>query len=210
MNAAAIASPVSGPDADPLAAWDSLMSAYDAAKAADDEINRRYNAASAAYRVDKPAEPEVDTVLLFGFLLGHCDIARRRLLYRDDLDELQRQIIAAKGVTLWERVDRNPERIAEIDKVREFRRLHAEAEQRHNISALDDEWGAAGDCLSNALAALLLAPAPDYSAVRWKLSRLFGPDATGPVAHDERSIPCWNCEFTDAVIADMARLGGAA
>lgn len=209
MSAAAIASPVSRPDADILAAWDYLMAEYLAAKAADEEINQRYDAASAACTADAPAEPDINTVLIFGNCLGsHVD--KRRLIYSQELDELQCQIIAANGVTLWERVDRNPERVAELDKVREFRRLHAEAEQRHNISALDNEWGAAGDRLSNARAALLLAPAPDYSAVRWKLDQLFGPQATGPVADDERSIPCWKCEFTDAVIADMARLGGAA
>ena len=205
MNAAAIASPVTGPDADTLAAWDRLMSAYDAAKAADDEINRRYDAASAA----SPAEPEIDTVLIFGNCLGSA-IDRRRLIYAQDLDELQRQITAAKGVTLWEKVDRNPERLAELNKVREFRRLLDETEQRHGLSAIDAEWSAAGHRLADTRAALLLAPAPGYSAVRWKLDQLFGPEATGPVADEERSIPCWNCEFTDAVIADMARLGGAA
>lgn len=209
MNAAAIASPVSGPDADILAAWDSLMAAFLAAKAADNEINLRYDAASAACTADKPAEPHVNTRLIFGNCLD-SRVDHRRLIYSQDLDELQRQIIAAKGVTLWEKVDRNPERIAELDKVREFRRLLAEAEQRHNISALDDEWDAAGHRFSNARAALMLAPAPHYSAVRWKLDQLFGPDATGPIGDEERSIPCWDCGFTDGVIADMERLGGAA
>lgn len=208
MSAAAIASPVSGPDADILAAWNCLMAEFLAAKADDDEINRRYDAASAACTAETPPEPDINTVLIFGNCLG-SHVEKRRLIYSQDLDELQRQIIAAKGVTLWEKVDRNPERVAELDKVREFRRLLAEAEQRHNISALDDEWGAAGNRHSNASAALLLAPAPDYSAVRWKLDQLFGPEATGPIADDERSIPCWKCKFTDAVIADMARLGGA-
>jgi hypothetical protein len=208
MSAAANASLAVRHDADSTTAWDSLMAALHAAKAADEEINRRYDAASAACTADTPAEPDVDTALIFGnFLSRHVD--RRRLIYSQDLDELQRQIIAAKGVTLWEKVDRNPDRIAELNKVREFRRLLAEAEQRHNISALDDESGAAGDRLSNTRAALLLAPAPGYSAVRWKLDQLFGPEATGPIGDDERSIPCWNCEFTDAVIADMERLGGA-
>lgn len=209
MSAAAIASPVSDLGADALAAWDHLMSAYMAAKAADDDINRRYDAASASCTAASPAEPEIDTVLIFGNCLGSA-IDRRRLIYAQDLDELQRQIIAAKGVTLWEKFDRNPERIAELEKVREFRRLLNEAEQRHGLSALDAEWSAAGHRLADTRAALLLAPAPGYSAVRWKLDQLFGPEATGPVADDERSIPCWNCEFTDAVIADMARLGGAA
>lgn len=86
----------------------------------------------------------------------------------------------------------------------------AEAEQRHNLPALEDEWAAAGERLSNARAALLIAPAPDYAAVQWKLDQLFGPEATGAVRDTDRGIPCWSVELTDAVIADMARLGGAA
>jgi hypothetical protein len=208
MSALAITSPVALPDA--LTVWKRLMAAYDAAKAADDDINARYDAAAAAHEADKPAEPDVNMVLLFGVLLGRCDIARRRLLYRDDLDELQRQILAAKGVTRWERIDRDPERIAELDKLREYRRLIAESEQRHGISALDDEWAEAGKRLADARTALLLAPAPDYAAVRWKLDQLFGPEATGSVSDEERSAPCWDAVLTDAVIADMDRLGGAA
>jgi hypothetical protein len=132
------------------------------------------------------------------------------LLYVDDLDDWQRRFVAAKGVTMWERVDRNPNRFAELDKIREFRRLHAASEERHRISALDDEWEKAGKQLCDARDALLLAHAPDYAAVRWKLDQLFGPEATGPVSDEGRGIPSWNCELTDAVIADMARLGGAA
>lgn len=207
-SAAASKSPVE--QLDTRTEWDRLMVAFLAAQAADDEINQRHDAALAAFTADKPAEPEIDMVLIFSHVLGSCDIARRRLLYTDNIDQLQQQIIAATGVTRWERVDRNPERIAEFDKVREFRRLLAAAEQRHNLSAQEDEWGAAGDRLSNARAALLLAPAPDYAAVQWKLDQLFGPEATGAVGDNDRGIPCWNCELTDAVIADMARLGGAA
>src|SRR3546814_17037470 len=129
MNAAAIASPVSGPDADILAAWDSLMAAFLAAKAADDEINARYDEASAACTADTPAEPDINTALIFGNCLGgHID--QRRLIYSQDLDELQRQIIAAQGVPRWARVDRHPERIAESDKVREFRLLRGEDDQQ--------------------------------------------------------------------------------
>ena len=208
MTAATIVSPVTPPDARTV--WDGLMAAFAAAKSADEAINQRHDTALAAYTADKPDEPAIDMALIFSEVLAGCDLTRRRLLYSDDLDDLQRRIIAATGVSRWERVDRNPDRIAELDKVREFRRLTAEAEQRHDLSALEDQWSEAGDRLSNARAALLLAPAPDYAAVQWKLEQLFGPQATGAVGDDDRGIPCWNCDLTDAVIADMARLGGEA
>lgn len=198
------------PAADTLTAWQSLMAAYEAAKAADDDINARFDVAWAAYEADKPAEPDIDLALIFGSFPGLCEATRRRLLHSDDLDELQRQILAAKGVTRWERIDRDPERIAELDKVREFRRLLAESEQWHDLSALDAEWSEAGRRLSAAHAALLLAPAPDYEAVRWKLDQLFGPMVTGALADEGRSIPPWDAELTDAIISDMARLGAAA
>lgn len=207
MSALTIAKPSA--DTDIRIAWDDLMSAYEAAKIAGEEVNRRYDAACAAYEAEKPAEPEIDMVLLLGFLMGHDNVVRARLFHHQDLDELEQQIIAAKGVTLWERVDRNPERIAEIAKVREYRRLRCECEERHGISALDDEWTEAGGRLADARDDLILAPAPDYTAVRWKLDQLFGPAAVGPVSDEGRGIPCWDCELTDAIIADMARLGGA-
>ncbi len=197
------------PAADTLTDWNSLMVAYEAAKAADDDINARFDAAWEACEADKPAEPTIDLALIFGSFPGLCKATRRRLLHSDNLDELQRQILAQKGVTRWERVDRDHERIAELDKVREFRRLLAEAEQRHDLSALDGEWSEAGRRLSEALAALLLAPAPDYVAVRWKLDQLFGTKVTEPVADGGRTIPCWDASLTDAILADMARLGSA-
>ncbi|WP_234180343.1 hypothetical protein [Sphingopyxis sp. NFH-91] len=206
MSSVTITAPAR-PAANSLTAWQSLMAAYEAAKTADDEVNARFDAAWAAYEAGKPAEPDIDLGLIFGSFPGLCEATRRRLLHSDDLDELQRKILAAKGVTRWERVDRDPERIAELDKVREFRRLLAEAEQRHDLSALDDEWGEAGRRLSEAQAALLLAPAPDYKAVRWKLDKLFGPKVTGALADEGRSVPAWDAELTDAIIADMARLG---
>ncbi|WP_137871471.1 hypothetical protein [Sphingopyxis sp. 2PD] len=208
MSALAIAAPSAATDT--LTVWNNLRAAYDAAMAADDDASARYDAAVAAYEADKPTEPDVNMMLLFGGFLSGGDIARFRLLYVDDIDELQLRIIAAKGVTRWERVDRDPERIAELDKVREYRRLLAECKERHPIAAIEDEWEAAGERLAVARSALLLAPAPDYGAVRWKLDLLFGPEATTPIADRERSIPSWSCEFTDALIADMARLGATA
>lgn len=210
MSAVAKLGPVLSHETDIVTAWDDLMSAFEAAKAADDDVNRRFDAALAAHEAEKPDEPEIDTVLLFGVTLGRSEDDRRRLIYREDLDDLQRRILAAKGVTRWERIDRDPARIAELDKIREFRRLIAKSEERHAIAALDDEWSAAGIKLCEARNALLLAPAPDYGAVRWKLDQLFGPEAVGPVGDEGRGIPCWNAELTDAVIADMTRLGGAA
>lgn len=205
MNASTIAKP----PADPLDTWQRLMAAYEAAKAADDDINARYDAAREAYDAEKPAEPEIDLALLGLTLLGSDEIVLRRLLYADDLDDMQAKIIGATGVTRWERVNRDPLRIAEIDKVRLFRQLDQESRGRHGLAALEDHWDEAGHKLADARYALLEAIAPDYAAVRWKLDQLFGPDVTGPVCDEGRSIPCWNCELTDAVIADMDRLGGA-
>lgn len=203
------AAPTKG-DAEILAAWNSLMATFDAAKAADDDINACYDAARAAYDAEKPAEPEIDLALIGLTLLGSSEIVLRRLLYADDLDDLQAKVIGATGVTRWERVNRDPQRIAEIDKARTFRQLDQDSRGRHGLDALADQWEETGQKLADARNALLVAAAPDYAAVRWKLDQLFGPDATDPVADGERGIPCWNAELTDAVIADMARLGGAA
>lgn len=209
-SAAARKSPAPTAEPDTLTSWNGLMSAFHAANAADDDASARYDAAVAAYEADKPTEPDVDLVLIFGCVMGRKTSTRLHLLYGDDLDELQRQILAAKGVTRWERVDRDPERIAELDKVRAYRRLLAQCDARHAVAAIEDEWEAAGERLAVARSTLLLAPAPDYAAIRWKLIQLFGPDVTGPATDEQRTVPSWHCKFTDAIIADMARLGGTA
>ena len=90
MSILATAAPAR-PEVDTLADWNSLMAAYDAAKAADDDINARFDAAWAACEADKPAEPNIDLALIFGSFPGICEATRRRLLHSDNLDELQRQ-----------------------------------------------------------------------------------------------------------------------
>lgn len=194
-------------------AWDRLMLAFEAAKAADEDINARYNAAVRAHEAERPSAPDIDFRLLGLRIFGEFE--KRKFLKVDDLDDWQAKIVGATGVTRWEREDRNPLRIAEIDKVRAYRRLAAVTRARHGLDALENEWEAAGEALSNARGAVIKAQAPDYGAVSWKLDQLFGPEATA-VGSDDREMPLWDCAFTDAVIADMARLalegttGGAA
>lgn len=60
---------------------------------------------------------------------------------------------------------------------------------------------AQADSLSDAKFDLLVTPAPDFDAVLWKMARLYqdGVDASG-------FTDGWSREYTDAVIADIARL----
>ena len=184
--------------------WNALCAAYAVASAKDNVINEQYDAALKAYEAELPAEPDIDFHLLGLTLLGGLpDEHRRAFIHRDDLDEWQAKIIGATNTTRWEKVNRDAERIVEIDKVREYRAQVEAIAAKHDIDAMETEWGAKGSALSDVRFEMIRSPAPDYTAVQWKLDQLFGPEACGAGGG---STPCWDSELTDIVRADMARL----
>lgn len=60
-----------------------------------------------------------------------------------------------------------------------------------------------GDALADAFKAAILTPAPDFSAVLWKMTALYGEGDTGP---DDEHSAAWRMEYPGAVIADLERL----
>lgn len=184
--------------------WYALATAYAVAKTEDDAINEQYDDALKAYEAELPAEPDIDFQLLGLVILGHFPERQRRDFMRvDDLDEWQAKIIGATNTTRWEKVNRDAERIAEIDKVRAYRAEVERIAVKHDIDRLNDAWEATAEKLSDVRFEMIRSPAPDYTAVQWKLEQLFGPEACG----NGGSTPCWDSEHTtDIVRADMARL----
>lgn len=77
-------------------------------------------------------------------------------------------------------------------------------EEKRDLSKLEADWNAAGEALHDARDNLLLADAPDYPAVQWKLAQLFSEGDY----KDDQHISAWNRKFTDAIMSDMARLAG--
>jgi hypothetical protein len=71
-------------------------------------------------------------------------------------------------------------------------------------SKIEADWISRGDDLHQARDNLLLALAPDFAAVQWKMAQLF---SEGDYEGDQY-ICAWNRKFTDAVMADLARLQG--
>ena len=71
------------------------------------------------------------------------------------------------------------------------------------MDADDEEAERLGEALAEAEGALMELPAPDRVALRWKLDKLFEPEAGD-------STPCWSMDYVRQTIADYQRLLGDA
>ncbi len=78
----------------------------------------------------------------------------------------------------------------------------AEGSEGDDFTKIEANWTATGEALHSARDNLLLAAAPDYRAVQWKLAQLF----TEGDYHGDQYISAWHRKFTDAVMADLARI----
>lgn len=60
-----------------------------------------------------------------------------------------------------------------------------------------------GEALATAFKVLVITPAPDFAAVLWKMTALYGEGDCGP---DDEHSAAWRMEYPGAVIADLERL----
>jgi len=60
-----------------------------------------------------------------------------------------------------------------------------------------------GEALATAFKGLVTTPAPDFAAVLWKMTALYGEGDCGP---DDEHSAAWRMEYPGAVIADLERL----
>ncbi|WP_411341379.1 hypothetical protein V6U71_05935 [Sphingopyxis sp. J-6] len=68
------------------------------------------------------------------------------------------------------------------------------------LAALAESTGSAQ---AETFKAAILTPAPDFAAVLWKMTALYGEGDTGP---DDEHSAAWRMEYPGAVIADLERL----
>jgi hypothetical protein len=93
------------------------------------------------------------------------------------------------------------EAAAAVESVKEWRRKHQMAKDRHDLDRLDAATDAALDRYSAAESALITMPAPDTAALHWKLERLFGEEADGG-----QDAGAYCNEWITALMADARRL----
>ena len=204
MLAAAVAVPALGiatsADAFPAAtrapdrvAWDRAFAVMQHAVSADAAYDPIYMKTYAAFAADAPDPDTVEcrrSPLHPHFQAWFCS----------DLDAYEATWLAERGRS-WNGDGLEKTGHQQIEQVREFRRLRAAAEQRHNMPAIEAEWERLGETAYAARWALFHLPAPDQAALAWKAEHLFGEavaagdDATG-----------WNAEIIAVYMADVRRL----
>ena len=180
-------------DAPDRTAWDQAFAVMQQAVNEDAAYDPIYMKTYAAFAAEAPAPETVE--------------CRRSVLHphyqawkSDDLDQYEAAWLAEKGRS-WNGEGFEEQGRRQIAQVREFRRLRAAAERRHNMPAIEAEWERLGEIAYQARWTLFHIPAPDHAALAWKAEHLFGEsvaageDATG-----------WSAEIVTAYMADVRRL----
>jgi len=170
-------------------AWDNAMAAFEVAKAHYQASYRRYNEAERQYRQNQPKRPEVKHPYLFGMSDDY-------LYDRADL-----QALAANLATL-------PNSAAAkkaIDAIRDYRARSAIVRKTVGYDALCEAMERDCDAACGLEAALMQLPAPDGTALLWKLEVAFGSDRA-PFPDGVEYTPSLSREYLAQTFADMRRL----
>ena len=165
-------------------AWDRALATYEAARAAEQHYD---------VTVCRPMEAELERLAprpnLWFDLTARDGRTARFHVPLNDLDRYDHHI--------------SPSFRAGADEVKAKWFAHVEACRSLHHEEINDEWDRLDDIAADARHALMVMPAPDCSALWWKVDQLFGP-ASGRKPEEEGDGYC--VEWTDAWVADAERL----
>lgn len=174
------------------AAWDAAFAHMEACKAKADASEQKWNAIHDAYEAGIPGSDHINW-REFG-----PGASKREILHGTfDIDAHEQWRLESEGRLWWAK---NPEKVrAEIgatcDQVREFRRQIKAHNDRLGYDAATGRLEALVDAYSDSLTALAEMPAPDASALLWKIDYLFSPENCS-----------WSPEYTAQFHRDAGRL----
>ena len=174
------------------AAWDAAFAHMEACKAKSDASEREWNLLYDAYEAGIPSSDHINW-REFG-----PSADKRHILHGTfDIDGHEKWRLESEGRLWWAG---NPEKVrAEIkatcDEVREFRRQLQAHNDRLDYDAATDRLEELVDAYSDSLTALVEMPAPDVSALLWKVNYLFSPESC-----------IWASEYTAQFHRDAGRL----
>lgn len=197
----AIAATVTTPD---RSAWDRAFAEMQRAKAASDAANA---IAHQTYEAFKRIEPTDDTIQFREFTIfcgNPTEFERSHIKRVMDVEEEWQRFLSTEKVTWWARdpEKRKREYRAALDSVTDYRRRFAEAERVSGYAEACERSDQLDNEACEAGSRLILTPAPDLAALRWKAEHMFGDEAREP----DESSPPWCAEWTDAFMADVRRL----
>lgn len=180
--------------------WETALAAYREAEAAEKAFEAEYVAINERFEagVPNPDSLDLSAITLWG-------LGRDRFIYSANLDEYWTTFVAGENKAWW---SREPEaqkaRVrATLDAILAFREANA---TNRRVSGIDDaEWAfdRLVDTTAEARKVLLQTPAPDLSALHFKLDYLLQIDNFGDTSPHA-------AELVRQAQADMARLLPAA
>jgi len=174
------------------------MRIHDQAKATNAALSARWTQIDERYqRICDRAASRIEWKNLSG---GILQSQRRDIMWRSDLDQLERSFADAHGKTWWA-PDPDARKAAfreGIAQIRRWRRAREEATRRLGYDLILEQSDAACDAYSAAEGALIAMPAPDNAALLWKLEKIID-DCDGTTSP-------WSVEYVAPVLADARRL----
>ncbi|SFR97711.1 hypothetical protein [Sphingomonas jatrophae] len=189
---AAVAIPVAAPAVD-RSEWDRAKAAQDAAKRAYEAATKPAADATAAYQANPVPVPEKAIKREF-WSYAHQDYVLRGL----DLDDHEQRIRTDGFGTPESRA----KRIADVQAIRDHRAADDALRDRTGYDRLHELSDEACDAWTDAAWEAILTPAPDLSAILWKLEWLFGSD--------KNNNSSYSIEAIRTVEDDLRRLNGEA
>lgn len=195
---AAAAAPITAVATD-RTAWEAAILRLRAAEQATEAAARERDRAAAVFDRIEPSDASIHwREFWFG--------SRESIAHGLDLDRAWSDFVASEGTLWWSASPATTKaRIhAALESVADFRARYQEAYRTSGLDEADRAESAAGEEHWNAREAAFLTPAPDWTAVQWKIERLFGASAS----KDDRLVAEHCPELVEALMADVRRLRG--
>lgn len=173
-------------------AWNAAMDAHLRACAEDAAFDPVYKAISGAWEAGRPS---MDMIHWQEITFVDRDHTARMV----DLKKEWRTFLDGEG-KWWSAKNpeaRKAEYRAALDSIQAFRDAEAHHDRESGMDAAEERWEALGHEVGRTRDALMDMPAPDLSALRWKLAQL---------RDDDGSLAGWSADFVHQTFLDVDRL----
>lgn len=172
--------------------WDIAIAAHERAIAEDAAFDPRYWEIHREWEAGKPSMEEIHWKQ---FDSRDRDRTARMI----DLEKEWRRFLDGENKWWWAKnaEGRKAEYRAALDSVQAYRDAEARHDRESGMDAAEQRWEALGDEVGRTRDALMDMPAPDLSALRWKLAQL---------RDDDGDLVGWSADFVRQTFLDVDRL----
>jgi hypothetical protein len=173
-------------------AWRAAMAAHERAITEDAAFDPQYWEVHRAWEAGKPS---IDMIHWKEFPFAQRDHTARVM----DIEREWSHFLAGQG-KWWGAPDpdaRKAQFRAALDSVQAFRDAAARHDRESGMNEVEERWNALGDEVARTRDVLMAMPAPDLSALRWKLNQLRDGDG---------DLVGWSADYVRQTFVDIDRL----